>query len=149
MRVLLLAALAVVCCGGAFAQAPPIKMGLWEKTMVTDTGDGKPMTMKSKSCITPAQWQADMAEATKQREGCSIQNTKTANGFTFSGTCKYGDTSLVMKGSATYTDAEHIVDESHSVSTTKGQTRKIEIKSSSRWLGANCGKIQPGDPEIE
>src|ERR1035441_1373602 len=114
MRVLLLTAIAVVFCGGAFAQAPPIKMGLWEKNMTTDNGDGSPAILKSKSCVTPAEWQEMEKSFTKQREGCSIQTSKTAKVYTFNGTCNIGETQLVINGSTSIPDAEHIVSESHS-----------------------------------
>ncbi len=149
MRIVLLTAIAAVFCGGAFAQAPPIKMGLWEKNMTTDNGDGSPAILKSKSCVTPAEWQEMEKIFTKQREGCSIQTSKTAKGYTFNGTCNIGETQLVINGSTSIPDAEHIVSESHSVSTRNGQKRQTVSKSTSRWVSADCGKVKPGDPEIE
>ncbi len=149
MRVLFLMAVAAVCCGGALAQAPPIKMGLWEKSMTTNNGAGSPATMKSKSCITPAEWQEMVGNVTRQHEGCKIQTTKTGKGYTYDGTCTIGETSLVMKGSTTITDAEHIVSESHSTSTRNGQKGQIDMQSTSHWVSADCGKVEPGDPQIE
>lgn len=149
MRVLTLMALVMVSCGAAVAQQAPIKMGLWEKTMNTSDGHGAPAVMKSKSCITPAYWQEMVGNATKQQPGCSIQTQKTAKGYSFNGTCTTSRTSVALSGSTTITDAEHIVSESHSTSTRNGEKHETEIHSTSRWLGADCGKIKPGDPEIE
>jgi hypothetical protein len=36
--------------GIAFAQAAPVKMGLWEKKMTMDIGTGAPRQLVSKSC---------------------------------------------------------------------------------------------------
>ncbi len=149
MRILLLTAVVTVFCAGAVAQAPPVKMGLWEKTMTIDNGDGKPETSKSKSCVTPAEWQAMDANLTRKREGCTGGAVKNAKGYTFNSTCKIGETSMIINGSTTIPDAEHILTESHSVMTRDGKTQKTDSRSTSHWLNASCGKIEPGDSEEE
>jgi hypothetical protein len=57
----------------------------------------------------------------KQHEGCTTNNVKNAHGYTFSGSCTFphGGT-MVMNGTLTIQDAEHIVAESHSTTTTNG-----------------------------
>jgi uncharacterized protein DUF3617 len=132
------------------AQSAPIKMGLWEKTMVTSNGDGAPATMKAKSCITPEEWQRMVADAQKPHDGCKMNTVKTANGYTFNGTCNIpqGPT-MVIHGSQTIQDSEHIVSESHSTSSTNGKTRKTDSHSTSRFLSSSCGSVKPGDPEVE
>jgi hypothetical protein len=147
-----IAVTAVLAMGSAslLAQSAPIKMGLWEKTMVTSNGDGAPATMKAKSCITPEEWQRMVADAQKPHDGCKMNTVKTANGYTFNGTCNIpqGPT-LVISGSQTIQDSEHIVSESHSTSSANGKTRKTDSHSTSRFLSSSCGSVKPGDPEVE
>jgi hypothetical protein len=142
----------VLAAGSAslMAQSAPIKMGLWEKTMVTSNGDGAPATMKAKSCITPEAWQEMVAQIQKPHDGCKMNTVKTGNGYTFSGTCNIpqGPT-LVMNGSQTIQDSEHILSDSHSTSTSNGKTRKTDIHSVSRFLSSSCGSVKPDDPQIE
>ena len=150
MRSIVITAVLAIGSASLMAQSAPIKMGLWEKTMVTSNGDGAPATMKAKSCITPEEWQRMVANAQKPHDGCKMNTVKTANGYTFNGTCNIppGPT-MVINGSQTIQDSEHIVSESHSTSTTNGKTRKTDSHSTSRFLSSSCGSIKPGDPEVE
>jgi hypothetical protein len=52
-------------CASLPAQNLPVKMGLWEKTIVSSTGEGSPTTVTAKSCLTPQVWQQMMANAQK------------------------------------------------------------------------------------
>ena len=143
---------AVVAIGSAslLAQSAPVKMGLWEKTMVTSSGEGTPVTMKSKSCVTPEEWQRMIANAQKPHDGCKMNTVPTANGYTFEGACNGPQgASMVIRGSQTIQDSEHIVSESHSTSTANGRTRKTDSHSTSRFLSSSCGSVKPGDPEVE
>ena len=150
MRSIVMTAVLAIGSASLLAQSAPIKMGLWEKTMVTSNGDGAPATMKAKSCITREEWERMVANAQKPHDGCKVNTVKTANGYTFNGTCNFpqGPT-LVINGSQTIQDSEHIVSESHSTSTTNGKTRKTDIHSTSRFLSSSCGSVKPGDPEVE
>ena len=132
------------------AQAAPVKMGLWEKKMTMDMGTGTPRQLVSKSCITAETWQEMVGNMSKPREGCTVNNVKNAHGYTFNATCKTpnGGT-MVTSGSATIQDSQHIVSESHAVMTTNGQKREMELKSTSSFLGADCGTIRPGEPESD
>jgi hypothetical protein len=150
MRSIVITAVLAIGSASLLAQSAPIKMGLWEKTMVTSNGDGAPATMKAKSCITSEEWQRMVANAQKPHDGCKMNTVKSANGYTFNGTCNFpqGPT-LVINGSQTIQDSEHIVSESHSTSTTNGKTRKTDSQSTSRFLSSSCGSVKPGDPEVE
>lgn len=150
MRSLTMLAVLAVGTGAAFAQNAPVKMGLWEKKMTMDTGTGAPRNINSKSCITPETWQEMVGNMDKKREGCTVESTKNARGYTFAATCKTstGGT-MVTSGGATIQDSEHIVGQSHTTMTTNGQKREMTSKSTSTYLGADCGKLKPGEPEIE
>src|SRR5580704_11849214 len=124
MRSMVVTAVVAIGSASLLAQSAPVKMGLWEKTMVTSNGDGAPATMKSKSCITPEEWQQMVANVQKPHDGCKMNTVKTANGYTFNGTCNIGEgSSVVMNGSQTIQDSEHIVSASHSTTTMNGKTR--------------------------
>lgn len=144
--------LAVLATSSAvlLAQSAPIKMGLWEKKMVTTDGTGAPTTMTAKSCINSEAWQEMVGNLSKQHEGCTMNNVKNAHGYTFSGSCTFphGGT-MVTNGTLTIQDAEHIVAESHSTTTNNGQKRQMDSHSMSSFLGADCGTVKPGEPEIE
>lgn len=145
----------VVCvmmlsCGTVLSQsAPPVKMGLWEKHMVMDRGDGKPDTLNSRSCVTPQTWQEMANQAQKPRPNCTNNVVKTGNGFAFDGTCTTAHTSMTIHGKSTIQDSEHIVSESHSTMTINGKTHDVNVQSTSRWVSASCGTVKPDDPEVE
>jgi Protein of unknown function (DUF3617) len=150
MRALMLIVALAGYSGTMFAQAAPVKMGLWEKKMTMDTGTGAPRQLASKSCITPETWQEMVANMSKPREGCTVNNVKNAHGYTFNATCKTpnGGT-MVTNGSETIQDSQHIVAESHTIMTANGQKRQMDSKSTSTFLGADCGKIKPDQAETE
>lgn len=144
--------LAILAAGSmaTFAQSAPIKMGLWEKKMTMDTGTGTSQNINSKSCVTPETWQAMVGNMGKQHEGCTIDQQKTAHGYTFTATCKTSDGgTMATTGSANMPDSEHIVAQSHTDVTTEGKKRTMDMKSTSTFLGADCGKIKPDEPETE
>jgi Protein of unknown function (DUF3617) len=149
MRSLVVIAALAGCSGLLFAQAVPVKMGLWEKTMTMDMGNGTTRKIAAKSCITPETWQEMVGNMSKQREGCTVDNVKNARGYTFTATCKTSDGgTMVTRGSETIQDSEHIISQSHTT-TTHGQKREMEAKSTSTFLSVDCGKIKPGEPETE
>jgi hypothetical protein len=150
MRSFVVIAALAACSSILLAQAAPVKMGLWEKKMTMDMGTGTPRQMASKSCITPETWQQMVGNASKQREGCTVNNVKNARGYTFTATCKTpGGETIVTNGSETIQDSMHIVSQSHTVVTTNSRKQEMESKSTSTFLGADCGNVKPGEPETE
>ena len=150
MRYLTILALLAASSGVVLAQSAPIKMGLWEKKMVTSNGVGAPATLRAKSCINPAAWQEMVAAMSKQHEGCTSNSVKNAHGYSFTGNCTLaGGGTMVINGTLTIQDDQHIVSESHSTTTTQGEKRQVDSHSTSTFLSADCGHITPGDPEIE
>lgn len=148
MRVVVM--MAVVLAGAlAYGQSAPVKMGLWEKTLVTSGGPGGDQTIKAKSCVTAETWEQMFANSQEQRTGCTNNMVKNAKGYTFDATCTFTGGSAVIHGTTTIQDAEHIVSETHSTSTIRGQKRETTMHSTSRFLGSDCGKVKPGDPEVE
>jgi hypothetical protein len=138
----------VFVCGVAMAQtAPPIKMGLWEKTITTTGMESMPSTITDKSCVTPAGYQRMVANITRQRPNCTTQISKTAKGYNVSGTCTVNGSALTVSGSTTFPDSEHILVESHTTVVKNGQKSQIEMHSNSHWLGANCGNVKPDEDQ--
>ena len=134
--------------GLLWAEQPPVKMGLWEKTTVT-TGVGTPDTMVSKSCVTPEAWQQMMARMAKPRPECTMNVQHTGQSYSYKGSCNTGHATMTIDGTQTIQDSEHIVSDSHTIMTIGGKTREVKNHSTSHYLGANCGKITPDDPEVE
>jgi hypothetical protein len=149
MRYLVIMAVLAAGSTSLLAQSAPVKMGLWEKTMVVSS-DGTQSTMKAKDCVTPEEWQRMTANIQKPHEGCKINTVKNGNGYTYSGTCNVPQgPSMVLSGSQTIQDSEHILSETHTTTTMNGKTRKSDIHSTSRFLSSSCGSIKPGAPEME
>jgi hypothetical protein len=132
-----------------FSAEPPVKMGLWEKTSVFSGASGESNTLVSKSCITPAEWQKMVDRTSKPRPNCKMDVQQKSQSYTFKGTCDTAHTSMALDGSQTIQDSEHIVSDSHSVITIRGQQRETKTHSTSRFLSASCGNITPGGPEVE
>jgi len=149
MRWMIAAALLAVSSGALYAQAPPIKMGLWEKTLTTSGGVGGDATMKAKSCVTAETWQQMLSNASKQHAGCNINRTQSGNTYSYSGSCALQHVTMTMKGSTTIRDAEHITSESQTTTVINGKTRQAVMKDESHFVSSNCGSVKPGEPEIE
>lgn len=148
MRKLTILAILAASSVIVFAQSPPIKMGLWQKEMVTTGGTTPDAPMKAKSCITPAEWQTMVENSQKPRDGCVTNKTKTANGYSFDTSCKMHDgTTMVANGTTAIQDSEHIVSDVHTSMTIKGQKRESTMHSTSHFLSADCGAVKPGEPE--
>lgn len=108
------------------------------------------MTMAGKSCITPETWDQMIGDVSKQQKDCTIKTIKNAHGYTFNGSCTMAH-GIVMQlnGASTIQDSEHIIAESHSIMTVNGQKREINTRSTSRFIGSDCGDIKPGEPKVE
>lgn len=131
------------------AQAPPVKMGLWEKT-ITMTGTAGTSTMKAKSCVTAESWQEMVQNSQKQHPGCEVKHSQSGNSYSYSGSCSTAHgMKMTFDGSSTIRDAEHIVSESHSTSTLNGKTHQSEMKAESHFVSASCGNVKPGEPDME
>ena len=149
MRSLLLLSTLAVSSLAAFAQdPPPIKMGLWERTVETSGSFGKPSTDTIKSCVTPATWQRMVTNANRQRENCKIDTTKVSGGYTFSASCEVRPGMTVnVSGNAKFADSEHVVTESHTTFVMNGQKRESVTHATSHFLSSDCGNVKPADSD--
>jgi hypothetical protein len=159
MRVLFLVAVAAASCSvasTAFAQAPPMKMGLWETTSVTNmqmpagmpAGMGAPRTSTTQSCITPESWQKSMERMANPRGECTYQDkTITATGMTFAMTCTMRNVTSTTKGKVTFDSPEKATSNIHIEMAMPGMpgggNMVTEIKGTTKYLGADCGSVKP------
>lgn len=150
MRSLLLLSALFSTVGTLLAQTPPVKMGLWEKKMVTSNGMGQPMSTTAKSCVTTETWNNMVSRIPKPQPNCTVKTTKNAHGYTFDGSCSSSHgMSVQFKGSSTIQDSEHIVSESHSTIIMNGKMQEMSTQGSGRFVSSDCGGIKPGEAEID
>ena len=103
-------------------------------------------TMTAKMCITPEMARKQQLPMT-QRGNCNYQVSPPA-GNTISFTLNCSNPNIVSEGKATFSDSTHYTATSH---TTGGMgapaagapAASMSMESTGRWLGADCGSIQP------
>jgi hypothetical protein len=135
----------------AFGQSAPFKMGLWENKMTTSNGaaDKDPAVLTSRSCVTPESWQA-MFGSLAQKRGCTNSVNRTSSGYQFAASCTTPNgATMKSDGTITIQSPEHVTMESHTVMNITGKTRVVDTHAEGRFLSTNCGKIKPGDPEVD
>jgi hypothetical protein len=176
--VAVLAALALCCHAGAVAKAqdmpatPPVKMGLWESTIVSNIGGitippdvaarlqamgrqvpGGPHTVVTQSCMTKDEWAKAFEKMNSNSENkCTYTNrTITAQKISFDMSCA-SERGGVFTGhfEMLIDDEEH----SHGTAHMKGeggqraQPMTIDTTMTSHYLSADCGEVKPGDAKI-
>jgi hypothetical protein len=175
----LLAALALCCLPGAVARAqdipatPPVKMGLWESTIVSNIGGitippdvaarlqamgrqvpGGPHTVVTQSCMTKDEWAKAFEKMNNgnSESKCTYTNrTITAQKISFDMSCT-SERGGVFSGhfEMLIDDDEH----SHGTAHMKGeggqraQPMTIDTTMTSHYLSADCGEVKPGDAKI-
>lgn len=150
MRFLVLGLVLVSTSSALVAQAPPVKLGLWEKSIVTSGTKGIPSTEKAKACVTADSWKLMFNMPSKEHLDCSVNAVKTAKGYTFIASCSKGPgTYIITQGRASIPDSEHIVTESHTQTTIHGKTTQVDSQSTSHYVEDSCGETKPTDPQIE
>lgn len=156
MKTLLASGLVLVSAGWfQMPSKPPMKMGLWESTSTTTMkmpdmpagmpGMGGGRTTKVRVCMTPETYEKDLARQQQQRE-CTISNqSTTANSYSFDISCPRnnatGHFKMTWEG-----DAGHGT--MHMDMNAGGHAMSMDSTMESRYLGADCGSVQPGSPEI-
>jgi hypothetical protein len=138
----------LVCSTVMLAQAPPIKMGLWETNSTVDNGDGSPTKAKLRSCITTADWEKMAQGAMPQRPGCKNSLAKTANGYSFDVNCSSAQMTIQMHGTSHIVDAEHMQGEMHMTTVFQGKTNNVITRSETHYVSAGCGAVKPGQPQV-
>ncbi|ADW68868.1 DUF3617 domain-containing protein [Granulicella tundricola] len=154
MRFFLTMAALTALCSAAPAQEAPMKMGLWETTSVItmQLPPGMPSmmggtrTITVQSCLTPESWQKTMERAQNPRKDCTYTDkTVTATGMTFAMTCT-GRSTTMVKGETVFESKEKGSSTVHmemSTSGSGGGKMVTDSKGTTRYLGADCGKVKP------
>lgn len=130
------------------AQAPPVKMGLWETNSVVDNGDGSPAKAKMRSCITPADWEKMVQGSIPQKPGCTNSFAKTGDGYSFDISCNTPQMTMKVHSTSHIVDTEHIQGEMHMTMVFSGKTNNVVTRSDGHFVSASCGAVKPGEPEV-
>lgn len=101
-------------------------------------GAGGGMTVKV--CMT--QEMVDRNEVGRQQPGCThTYGQRSGNTMKFSWVCTQPPSS--GEGQVTFTSAEAYSMKMTSTSTVHGKPEKMDMQTSGRWLGGDCGGIKP------
>ncbi|HEY4010057.1 MAG TPA: DUF3617 family protein [Acidobacteriaceae bacterium] len=129
--------------GAVIANAPPIKMGLWEADISTARGTA----LKTRSCLTPQSYREELAH---MPPGCSLSNVQTSSsGMSGDVSCTMQD-GLTSSGhiAAQFPDMGTVHVTINITMTMQGHTMPIAITSDSHFVSADCGDIQPGRSKV-
>ena len=105
-------------------------------------------SMTAKVCITPAM--AQRQQLPMQRRGsCDFQSSPPV-GKTVSFSMSCTNPNIVSEGSATFSDPTHYTATSRTTGGVGGSAAananaSMTMESTGRWVGAECGSIQPAD----
>ncbi len=129
--------------GPLIANAPPIRMGLWEASITTAMGTN----IKTRSCMTPQSYRDDLAH---MPQGCTLSNVQTST------SSMSGDVSCTLPNGAS--SSGHIAAQFPDTSTAhatinvtmtmQGRTMPLTITTDSHFVSADCGDIQPGQSKV-
>jgi len=152
---------------------PPVKMGLWETSVTSQMSGfqlppdvveklkqmgrevpGAPHTTVTHGCLTPAEWQKDIEEMNKPHNSdCSVEKHEPGpKKFSFDISCKTQQ-GMTMNG---HWEME-VVDDEHGHGSGEmksdqagpnGQPFAMSMTMDTRYLGADCGDVKPGDAKI-
>src|SRR5579883_1352195 len=149
---------------------PPVKMGLWESTVTSTIGGltippdvaarlqamGRPVpgstphTIVTQSCMTKEEWAKSIENLNNNEAKCTYTNrTFTSSKFSFDMSCA-SERGGVFSGhfEMLVDNDEHTHGTAHMKSETSGpngQAMTVDTNLSSRYLGADCGDVKPGE----
>ena len=109
---------------------------------------GKPVV--TKSCLTQADIDKGFADAGRSTQDCTrslVSGSGSEQVFNMTCKGKSAQTSGTFRISAQSPTAVSGVFDM--ATTGNGQTMKMHMTLTGRWLSADCGKIKPGEPDIE
>ncbi len=129
--------------GPLIANAPPIKMGLWEASITTAMGTN----IKTRSCMTAQSYRDDLAH---MPQGCTLSNVQTSS------STMSGDVSCTLPNGASssghidaqFPDSSTAHATINVTTTMQGRTMPMTITTDSHFVSADCGDIQPGQSKV-
>ena len=152
-----LGCLLMLSSGVAVAQlpsTPPVKMGLWQAEISTKTsGGGYPDEPAKKTiqraCVTPETWKSS-GIGKDQTKGCTnIKESYSGRTYSFDDTCPASPGS--PGSSAAHLELVFETQELMRISmkmridTGDGKSLNMTSTGTSKYVGASCGDIPPGD----
>ena len=130
--------------------APPMKLGLWETTASTTMqmpGMQMPPRMtKVRSCATAESWNKAFGQS-RQASDCKLMNeNRTATHYSFDLSCS--SSNATGHGEMDFGEGTTGHGSMHMVVNTGGKAMTMETSWDSKYLGADCGSVTPGSPQI-
>lgn len=170
-QVLCVVAVLIASCSAASAQsAPPIKMGLWETTVVSKISGlqippevaermkamgrsipgSEPRTTVTQGCLTPEKWKETLSKA-QQNQDCHMKNLKQdSSGMSADIDCKSDRGSSTGHMQMTFVSAEKTHGTMHIETITERQPQPIvmDFTLDSAFQGSDCKGISPDSAKI-
>lgn len=157
----------------AWAQAPPIKPGLWEVTSEPGAGGQKAAAPADRLKNLPPEARAKL-EAMMKEKGIAMgpggvnricftkesidparwsnaascktdYGTRSASSWKWHSVCSQPE--AMVDGEAVFASPERYTVNTSTTMTLRGQTRTTQRSVQARWLGASCGDLKPFDPK--
>jgi Protein of unknown function (DUF3617) len=130
--------------------APPMKLGLWETTASTQMQmPGMQMAARStkvRSCATAESWNKAFGQARQNKDCTPVNEKRTATSYSFDLSCSSskatGHAEMDFGNGTTGHGTMHMVVDAD------GKTMTMDTSWESKYLGADCGSVAPGSPEI-
>jgi hypothetical protein len=130
--------------------APPMKLGLWETTSsmtMQMPGMQMPARMtKVRSCATADSWAKAFGQARQNKDCRPVNEKQTATTYSFDLSCTSskatGHVEMDFGNGTTGHGTMHMVMDAGGKEMTMDQTWD------STYVGADCGSVKPGSPEI-
>ena len=146
----------VLVAGGLLAggwqapMAPPMKLGLWETTSSTKMAmpgmDMPARTMKVRSCATAESWNKAFGSARQNKDCRPANENQTATSYSFDLVCTSSKAS--GHGEMNFGDGSKGHGSMHMVVDAGGKTMTMDTSWESTYVGADCGSVAPGSPQI-
>jgi hypothetical protein len=147
----------VLTTGGLMAgffqtpMGPPMKLGLWETTASTTMQmpgmQMAPRTTKVRSCATAESWNRAFGQS-RQSSDCKLTNeNRTATHYSFDLSCP--SSNATGHGEMDFGEGTTGHGTMHMVVNAGGKAMTMDTSWESKYVGADCGSVTPGLPQIE
>lgn len=132
------------------ATAPPMKLGLWETTATTTMqmpGMAMPSrTMKVRSCATAESWNKAFGQARQDKDCKPVNEKLTATSYSFDLACT--SSKATGHGEMDFGEGTTGHGTMHMVVAAGDKPMIMDTSWKSRYVGADCGSVTPGSPQI-
>ncbi len=127
----------------AMASMPPEQRRQMEAMMGKQGMSMGPQGNSVKVCMTKEDAERDRPPPAQ--DGCTQTATRSGNVWSISFRCpgpppSSGDGSVTLQSPTSYSGVINVVTE------VQGKTERVQMSSSGKWLGANCGSVKPLKP---